>query len=115
MMVLLLAAGCAGPTEVSVPAELEEVEVEARNFEFSPDVIRTQAGRTLNLQVKSHSATEHNITVKDPAGKILVSRDLPAQETVTVAVPLRERGEYLFYCDQTLHAALGMKGRVVAE
>ncbi|MBE0596104.1 MAG: cupredoxin domain-containing protein [Desulfuromonadales bacterium] len=115
-LLVLLLAGCSGGRHsVTLPAQEEEVEVTARNFSFTPDEIRAKAGTTLTLQVKSASATEHNITVKNPAGKTLISQDVPVHETVTVVVPLEEPGEYPFYCDQTMHGTLGMKGRLVAE
>lgn len=110
--VAMLTAGCAGPEAVvTARAERQVVSLNAESFDFTPQVIRTHPGEVI-LDVENVSRMVHNITVKDPAGKILVSRGLPARETVRIAVPLAGVGDYPFYCDKPMHPTLGMKGRI---
>lgn len=109
---VMLMGGCAPPkAAVTAPPERQVVSLKAESFDFTPQVIRAHPGEVI-LDVENVSGMAHNITVKDPAGKVLVSRDLPAKETVRVAVPLAGTGEYPFYCDKPMHPTLGMKGRI---
>jgi plastocyanin len=113
---LLLLAGCAGSKKTvnvaAPPGQKVNVEMTARNFAFDPGVIVAQRGDVLVLHVTNVSGEKHNLTVKDPAGKVIKSEDLPAHQAVTIEIPLETAGVYPFYCDVDLHATLGMKGRI---
>jgi len=112
----LIAAGCAGSSVVLTVTPGESVvNIKASSFEFNPGIIMAQQGDRLTLAIENISGSEHNITVKDPAGQVLVTKDLPAHETIRIEVPLSQAGEYLFYCDKPFHPTFGMKGRLVAE
>ncbi len=114
----LLIAGCSGPKKVAtVPAGAGEkvIGIKAQSFDFDPDIIRTRPGDRLVLEVENISGMGHNITVKSPSGTILVSRNLPAHETVRLELGLEEKGEYPFYCDKPMHPTLGMKGVLMVE
>jgi len=88
------------------------VDVKASNFAFDPAVINAQKGQTLVLNVTNVTGEPHNITVKDPSGKVIKDEDIPARQTITVEIPLRTAGVYPLYCDKPLHSTLGMKGRI---
>lgn len=112
----LAVAGCTGPPKavtVSPGGGEKVIQMKASSFDFDPSVIQAHRGDRLVLLIHNTAGIRHNITVKDPAGEILVSKDLPAKEVVRVKVPLTQAGEYSFYCDRLLHAAFGMKGRLV--
>lgn len=113
---LLLLTGCAGREQrlnvTGSPGEKVQVEMKASSFAFDPDVIVARKGETLILNVQNVSGEKHNLTVKDPSGAVLGSKDIPGHETITMEVPLQTAGVYPFYCDIDLHAALGMKGRI---
>jgi len=113
---LLLLSGCGGHKQtinVSAPPDQKvNVEMKARNFAFDPAVVVARQGETLVLHVTDVSGETHNITVKDPAGKVLQRQDIPGHQTITMEVPLPTAGIYPFYCDKPLHSTLGMKGRI---
>lgn len=115
-VLLLLGWGCSGSkrtVDVTAPAgQKVTVEMKASNYAFDPGVVVARRGDILIFQVTNVSGEKHNLTVKDPAGKILQSVDLPGHQTTTVELPLGTTGVYPFYCDIDLHATLGMKGRI---
>lgn len=113
---LVLLAGCGGHKQAinvaAAPGQKVQVDVKASNFAFDPAVINAQKGQTLVLNVTNVTGEAHNITVKDPSGKVIKEEDIPAHQTITVEVPLQTAGVYPLYCDKPLHATLGMKGRI---
>ena len=116
LVMILAVAACAGPQiTLNVPPGTGEkvVEVKASSFHFAPNLIQARQGDRLVLLIDNTAGISHNFTLKDPAGKVLVSKDLPAQKTVRLEVSLSQAGDYPFYCDKPLHAAFGMKGRFV--
>jgi plastocyanin len=116
---LVLVSGCMGPKRTLDVTTAQGpnivVDMTAKSFAFDPDNIVARAGDTLTLHIKNTSGEKHNITVKDPEGKIIVNQDLPAHETTTVEVPLKTAGTYPFDCNVDMHAALGMKGKIEAK
>jgi plastocyanin len=115
-IVIMLTAGCAGSKPVvTAPAAQPVVDVRAESFDFTPEVIRARRGEPLTLRVENVSGMKHNFTVVDPAGKVLLSRELPPKEKVTVVVPLATSGTYPFHCDLPMHPTLGMKGRLEVD
>lgn len=115
--ILLLLAGCGGRKQAinvtaAAPGEKVQVDVKASNFAFDPAVINAQKGQTLVLNVTNVTGEAHNITVKDPSGKVIKEEDIPARQTITVEIPLQTAGVYPLYCDKPLHSTLGMKGRI---
>ncbi len=113
----LAVAACAGPQKmVAVPSGTGEkvIRMKASSFEFDPNVIQAHQGNRLTLVIRNTAGTTHNFTLKNPPGEVVVSKDLPAKETVRLEVDLARAGEYPFYCNKPLHAAFGMKGRFVA-
>jgi plastocyanin len=116
---LVLLSGCGGSKKVvNVAATTDAkvtVEMKASNFAFNPGRIVARKGDTLVLHVTNVAKEKHEITVKDPSGKIIQSADLPSGQTVTVEIPLPTAGVYPFYCDIDFHAGLGMKGRIEVQ
>ena len=108
-----LAAGCAPKRAAyQVPPGEAEVAVEARNFEFKPNLIQARAGEALVLKVKNVAGMGHNLTVFDPQGKSLANVDLPAGQTTEIRLPALTAGVYPFHCDKPLHPSFGMKGEI---
>ncbi len=116
---LVLLSGCGGSkrtVNVAAPQDGKvTVEMKASNFAFDPGRIVARKGDTLVLHVTNVSKEKHNITVKDPSGKIVASEDLPSGQTVTVEIPLPTAGVYPFFCAIDFHAGLGMKGRIEVQ
>jgi plastocyanin len=119
LALLLLLSGCAGHKEVlnvaAAPGLKVNVEMKASSFAFDPAVIVAHKGETLVLHVTNVSGETHNITVKDPAGKVFQGQDIPGHQAITLEVPLETAGVYPFYCDKPLHTRLGMKGRIEVQ
>jgi plastocyanin len=105
--------GCAGqqtPLAVS-PSEREKgVLIEAKSFEFRPNMIKIDEPGRLLLRINNVSSAEHNFTLKNPEGEIIKSVNLPEAKTVTTEIDLPRSGTYPFYCDKPFHSSLGMKG-----
>jgi plastocyanin len=115
-LALVVVTACAGPQRmvtVSPGTGEKVIQMKASSFDFDPNVIKAHQGDRLTLVIQNTAGTTHNFTVKNPAGEILVSKDLPEEETVQVEVPLAQVGEYPFYCVKPLHATFGMKGSIV--
>jgi plastocyanin len=111
-------AGCAGSkVSVSVPPGTGEkrIAVEASSFDFEPNEILARSGDRLLLEVENTSGMDHNLTVLDPGGEVLLSRHLPPGQKVPIELTLEQPGEYPFYCDKPLHPSLGMKGTIRAR
>jgi uncharacterized cupredoxin-like copper-binding protein len=112
---LLALAACAGlQQQVAVgPGTGEKIiDVKADNFTFTPNNIKAFRGDMLVLKIANVSNTEHNFTIKNPQGKILLDGDIPPGKTVDFRIALPETGEYDFYCDEPFHALFGMKGQI---
>jgi plastocyanin len=91
VVVVLVAvlAGCAGPkVSVSAPAGTGEkrIAMEASSFSFEPNEILAHSGDRLLLEVENTSGMDHNLTVLDPAGELLLSRHLPASSKVFAGI-----------------------------
>jgi plastocyanin len=82
------------------------------SYSFDPNYIRARQGDTLTINLQNVSGSEHNLTIKNPEGKTIVSQDVTAGSTAMVKVELPAQGGYDFYCDKTGHSTLGMKGRI---
>lgn len=116
---LVLLSGCGGSKRTinvaATPDTKVTVEMKASNFAFDPGRIVARKGDTLVLHVTNVSKEKHNLTVKDPSGKVIKDADLPSGQAVTMEVPLPAAGVYPFYCDIDFHAGLGMKGRIEVQ
>lgn len=110
---MLLLFGCAGPRKtVTVPVEPgpHAIALRASNFDFQPGRIEARPGSVLRFSVENVSGMTHNLTVKDPAGRMVQSVPLPAKKTTEVEVKVDQAGEYPFYCDIPMHPLMGMRG-----
>jgi uncharacterized cupredoxin-like copper-binding protein len=107
--------GCAtqqNPVAVTAPEKQKGVLIEAKSFEFRPNIIKVNGPGPLSLDIKNVGSIEHNFTLKNPAGEIITSVSLPEGKTVTVEIVLPRSGMYPFYCDKPFHASFGMKGEI---
>ncbi len=110
--------GCAAqknPVSVTASERQKGILIEARNFEFNPNIITVNGPGTVSLDIKNVANMGHNLTVKNPEGVIIKSVDLPQGKTVTVEIALPRPGTYPIYCDKPLHTSFGMKGEIKVE
>jgi|GEM_PF-788403 len=113
VLLALAAAACAHRQPLVVVQAREggaAVDIKASDYKFTPNNLEAHVGDRLEFRIENVSATNHNFTIKNPAGETLRSIALPAHLTVTVTVDLPVEGTYPFHCDVGLHAELGMKG-----
>lgn len=118
MLLAMAAAGCAGksgPIVIMPTASGNRLIVmDAGNYKFKPRYFQAAKPGSFILQVRNTSwGTEHNLTLKDPHGKVVKSVDIHPGQTVISNIELTENGTYLFYCSKRFHAWLGMKGKIV--
>lgn len=121
LALLLLAgltfAGCARPkTSFTVPAgpDAKVVQMTASSFRFEPDEILARTGDRLVLQVQNTAGIEHNLTVEDPQGNVLLNLKLPSGQMQPATLELGQPGVYRYYCGKPMHPAMGMTGQIVA-
>jgi plastocyanin len=88
------------------------VSMTVSSYQFDPSVIQVDRTGNLIIRARNVGTSDHNITVKDPQEKVIVSADLPAGKTVSVNVDLKTSGTYQFYCNKFMHATFGMKGEI---
>ena len=107
----LIVCGCASTVRFTVPTGVRSIAIAAGSFYFNPNHITVPATGAYRLVVTNKAGIHHNITVKDPAGKIIASQNLAPGKTVEVPVDFPQPGKYPFYCNVDAHAELGMSGR----
>jgi len=115
VLLCILLVGCAtqhNPVEITASERQKGVLIEAKSFEFRPNIIKVNGPGTLSLDIRNVASTEHNFTLKNPEGEIIKSVNLPEGKTVAVEIILPRPGIYPFYCDKSFHASFGMKGAV---
>lgn len=110
-------AGCAGrqaPASVAhLPGGGNMIAIEAGNYRFEPDEIQIEKPGEFILQVTNVSRLEHNLTLKDPHGKILKDITVGPKQTTISNIELDDPGLYEFYDNKPLRSPLGMKGKIV--
>jgi uncharacterized cupredoxin-like copper-binding protein len=107
--------GCAtqqNPVAVTASERQSGVHMEAKSFEFRPNIIKVNGPGILSLDIKNVASAEHNFTLKNPEGQIIKAVNLPAGKTVVVEIALPRPGTYPFHCDKPLHASFGVKGAI---
>lgn len=139
--VLVLAASCAAPATEAAPSTGRTVEIEMKEFSFSPSAITLRAGERVILRVKNGGTTEHDLMAgRDPKPSEGYHEDLFADLEVrmtggapghgaahrgvglllatarsgAVAFTVPDRpGHYEFGCFVPGHYELGMKGTLI--
>ncbi len=115
LLVPLALAGCASAplTKAEVTPGGAPLAMKASNFSFDPDSISVHGTGTLTLSITNTTGTGHNITVDDPAGKVIDSAEIPPNAVITTQVTFTTPGDYYFFCNHPFHADLGMKGHFI--
>jgi plastocyanin len=115
VLLCVFVIGCAAQqTPIAItPSEREKgILIEAKSFEFRPNMIKIDVPGRLLLHIRNVSSMEHNFTLKNPDGEVITSVSLPEGKTITTEIDLPRSGTYPFYCDKPFHPSLGMKGVV---
>ncbi len=114
VLVALALAGCASaPTIKAEVTQGSTLVMKASNFAFDPNVITVHGPGTVTLTITNTGGTGHNISVKDPAGKVIASTEIAPNATITTNVTFASPGDYFFFCNHPLHTDFGMKGHFI--
>jgi plastocyanin len=102
-----------------------EQRVELSSFDFTPRELHLRAGQRVALVLTNVASGGHDFAAPaffaaarvDPADAALVAHgevDVPGKSTRTIHL-VPAAGSYKLTCTHTMHALLGMKGRIVVE
>ncbi len=102
------------PDETPDPDEIRVIEVDAEDFEFSPNEIDVEVGETVQFVLNSIDDT-HTFTVTPSIGdpEVLFSIEVPAGGTEQVTWTFDQEGEYYFFCE--FHEDEGMWGTITVS
>jgi len=117
--IVLIISGCASsPKFVAVPRDLDRskvtlqtIDLTARDYSFTPDVIRVKPGTLLRLVLKSTEGT-HGFRL----GDFGIDERLDEGREKVVEVYLPTPGEYGFRCSHFCGLGhFGMTGKIIVE
>jgi plastocyanin len=92
------------------------IKVHVVDYAFHPGMIRVNAGKPVQVQLRNGGTHPHNIVFDLPGVDPRISRNVaPGRSgTVTFRAPNR-KGSYRFYCPIGDHAKRGMVGTLVVK
>lgn len=119
LLAILVGAGCThtrslGPAYI-YRASSQPIEVELRNFSFSPDHLAVLQNRSRDLRLINSADRRHNFTLLDPENNVILSKNLGPKEFTALNLELLRPGNYLFYCNRFLHRYRGMEGMLMID
>ena len=107
-------------------SKAETVEIDLKNFAFSPASLHLKQGTAYRLHFVNQSSGGHDFTAKDffagatmdPATAGVVSNGtikLSGNQSADVDLVAPQTGHFEAHCSHLMHATLGMTGEVVVE
>ena len=107
-------------------SKAQTVEIDLKNFAFSPASIHLTRGTAYRLRFVNQSSGGHDFTAKDffaaaaldPATAGVLSNGtvkLAGNQSVDVDLVAPQVGHFEAHCSHLMHATLGMTGEVVVE
>jgi heme/copper-type cytochrome/quinol oxidase subunit 2 len=99
-----------GATPAPIPGA-REVNVEAGDLWFEPDVIEIDAGEPVNVTVTSVGDVFHDFVVPE----LGIAFDLEPGTAVTVGLLVDEPGTYTFVCSVPGHETGGLRGTLIVR
>lgn len=102
-----------------------EIDVETKEFAFSPTSWEVAAGEEITVNLKNEGAVLHEWVIVKPGSEItsedqftedvvLWEAEAEAGESLTAAMDALEAGEYQIICAIEAHFEAGMKGTLTA-
>ncbi len=96
---------------VQVQGEVREIEVTAKQWEFTPNPIKVKFGERVRLKIKSIDVT-HGFALPDFG----INEVLNPEQEVVVEFVANKRGTFDFFCSvQCGQGHAGMRGQLVVE
>lgn len=98
-------------SENVLTGKIKEIEVTARQFSFTPDLIRVKLGDNVRLKIKSVDVT-HGFSLPDFG----INEILEPGKTVIIEFQAARRGTFSFLCSIVCGAGhSGMRGTLIVE
>jgi|SRR5579863_7938143 len=102
------------------------VEVDLSSFAITPNTITLERGTPYRLHLVNKASGGHDFVAReffaqatlDPASRSTVQKgevDLGGGETADLRLVATQPGTYRVHCSHFMHAALGMKGRIIVR
>ena len=88
---------------------LETIEIHEQDFSFDPSTIRVERIAIYGLKIVNDGEVPHSFQIGGPQLQRKIGAIQPGEST-TIAVFLRKRGDYDFFCPLGGHADQGMRG-----
>ena len=106
----------------------QTVEVDLKNFAFSPANITLKQGQPYRLRLVNQASGAHDFTAKaffstaatiDPDDRAAVLDggriELKGGQTVEIRLVANQAGQFDVSCTHFMHASMGMQGRLVVQ
>ena len=119
VLVPIITCAAADPAAFDVPMDPDGIQravIEADSYEFSPRHLVVQAGKPVELTVKSVTVlVPHNFVIDDPKSGLAIREEIRAGQTVKITFTPTVPGSFAIYCDKKLlffksHREKGMEG-----
>ena len=108
----LLLTACGGEDPVRVRDRV--VEVELTDYRIEPQVIRSDAGRTI-FRIRNTGRLPHNFHIRgETQTRLKVSTLLPGKSFIRTGIRMR-RGDWVMFCSIGNHEELGMHGTLIVR
>ena len=101
--------------------EVQKVEIIVDNYSFSPDSITVEAGKPVEITLRSIASTiPHDFTIEDESAGLSVNHDVRGGRDSTFTFTPETVGTYKFYCSKkgffgASHEERGMAGTLVVN
>ncbi len=109
-------ANTASPTTVasteSGTTAMQEIDVTADEYSFTPSSINLKAGDEVKITFKNAGRLPHNLVIDELKAS---SRTIGGGQEDTITVKADKTGTYTFYCSVGNHRQLGMEGTVFVK
>ena len=81
--------------------EVQKVEIIVESYSFNPDTITVEAGKPVEITLRSVASTiTHDFTIDDPESGLYVVQEVKGGRDATVTFTLEKPGTYKFYCSK---------------
>ncbi|MEE9239540.1 MAG: cupredoxin domain-containing protein [Thermodesulfobacteriota bacterium] len=98
--------------------KVQRVEIIVDSYSFKPDTITVEAGKPVEITLRSVASTiSHDFTIDDPESGLSVVQEVRGGRDATFTFTPKKPGTYKFYCGKKnifgSHEKKGMVGTIV--